>query len=270
MSVRIHPTAIVSPDATLADDVEIGPYCVIDGPAVIGPGCILRPFAHIVGRVAMGADNDVGTNCVLGDRPQHRGYHDEDTGVIIGRGNIFREHVTVHRGMPNARVNTVIGDDNFFMASSHVAHDCQVGSHCTFANGALLAGHVTVDDRVFISGNAAVHQNCRIGRLALISGISAASQDIPPFWILRDTNRAVGINVIGMRRSGMPTPEILGVRAAFRMLYQDRQPIRVAMSEMEERFAHLPAVMDVVRFIRSSKRGVPGALHYQPGGAMAA
>jgi UDP-N-acetylglucosamine acyltransferase len=156
------------------------------------------------------------------------------------------------------------------MAGSHVAHDCTVGSHNNFANNAMLAGHVTVGDRVFLSGSAAVHQNCRIGTLALISGVSAASQDIPPFWMIRSVNIVVGVNVVGMRRSGIPTAEIQAVRAAFKLIYHDRLPVSEAVSKMEAKYANIPAVMDVIQFIRSSKRGVPGAHQYRDSEAAAA
>lgn len=259
MPAEIHPTAIVSPLATLADTVQVGAYVIVDGPVALGHGTILRPFAHLIGRVTLGECNDVGSGCVIGDRPQHRGYNGEDTGVTIGNDNVFREHVTIHRGMPNAAGVTRIGSHNYFMAGSHVAHDCSVGNHCTFANGALIAGHVIVEDRVFLSGNSVVHQNCRIGKLALISGVSGASQDIPPFWIIREINRPMGVNVVGMRRSGIPAAEIQAVRAAFKMLYHEHCPVSEAVARMERQYSHIAAVMDVVEFVRVSKRGVPGA-----------
>lgn len=259
MPAEIHPTAIVSPEAVLADSVRVGAYCVIDGPAIVGPGTILRPFAQITGRVTIGEGNDIGSGSVIGDRPQHRGYNGEDTGVEIGHDNILRENVTIHRGMPNGRVTTRIGNHNYLMAGSHVGHDCLVGDHCNFANNAMLGGHAIIGDRVFLSGSAAVHQNCRIGKLALVSGLSAATQDIPPFWIIRDFNRVMGINVVGMRRGGIPAAEIQAVRAAFKLIYQDHLQIREAVSRMEAQYGHAAAVMDVVEFIRSSKRGIPGA-----------
>jgi UDP-N-acetylglucosamine acyltransferase len=263
MPAQIHPTAIVSSNAVLADDVIVGPFAVIDGPAILGRGCVVRASAHIIGRVTLGEGNDIGSGCVIGERPQHRGYNGEDTAVVIGNDNIFREHVTIHRGMPDATGVTRIGSHNYFMASSHVAHDCVVGDHTTFANSAMIAGHVTVEDRVFLSGNSAVHQHCRVGKLALLSGVSAASQDIPPFWMIRGVNIVVGVNVIGMRRSGIPTAEIQAVRAAFKLLYHERRPVTDAVARMEKQYSHIAAVMDVVQFIRASKRGVPGAHQYR-------
>jgi UDP-N-acetylglucosamine acyltransferase len=260
---RIHPTAIVSSDAVLAADVEVGPYAIIEGPVVLGAGCIVRGHAQILGRVVMGERNDIGPGCVIGDRPQHRAYAGEETGVVIGRDNVFREHVTVHRGMPNARVDTIIGDGNLFMVGSHVAHDCTVGHFCNFANAAVIGGHVRVGDGVFLSGHSAVHQNCRIGRLAMVGGVSVATQDVPPFWIIRNTNVVVGVNVIGMRRAGIAPAAIAAVREAFKIIYFDQMLVRDAAKAMESRFSHIPAVMEIVEFIRDSKRGVPGAHRYR-------
>jgi UDP-N-acetylglucosamine acyltransferase len=259
---QVHPTAIVSPDAHLAADVQIGPYCIVDGPAVLGPGTILRAAAQIIGRVTLGENNDIGRGVILGERPQHRGYSGEETTVQIGHDNIFREYVTVHRGMPNALGATLIGSHNYFMAASHIAHDCTVGDHCTFANSAVIAGHVQVHDRVFLSGNSAVHQNCRVGALALISGMSGASQDIPPYWIIREINRPMGVNIVGMRRAGIPAAEIQAVRACFKMIYLEKRAISDAVNEMDARYSHFKAVNDLVSFIRQSKRGVPGAHQY--------
>ena len=206
---HIHLTAIISAEAQLADDVRVGPYVVIDGPVTVGPGCAIGPHAQLIGPLTIGKGNTIGFGSVVGGAPQHLAYNGEPTAVAIGDGNTFREHTTVHRGMPAGTGPgtgiTVVGNGNLFMAGSHVAHDCRVGDHGIFANGALLAGHVEVGDRVLLSGNSAVHQFCRVGRLALLSGASATSKDIPPFWVMQDVNRECGVNVIGMRRAGLPT-----------------------------------------------------------------
>src|SRR5437868_5875462 len=154
-SVRIHPTAVISPEAELAEDVAIGPFVVIEGAVRLGAGCVLRPYAHLCGPITMGAGNTVFTGAVLGERPQHLKYNDEQTRLEIGDNNVFREHVTVHRGTSHSWA-TRIGSDNYFMAHCHIAHDCQIGNRCIFANGALLAGHCIVADNVFLSGNCAV------------------------------------------------------------------------------------------------------------------
>lgn len=256
----VHPTAIISDEAELAEDVRIGPYCVIEGAVRLGAGCVLHPHVHLIGPLTAGANNEFWTGCVIGGPPQHLGYRGEATGLVIGEGNIFREMVTVHRGMPAGQGQglTRIGNKNLFMAGSHVAHDCTVGSENLLANAALIAGHVQVADRVLLSGNSAVHQFCRVGRLALLSGASATSKDIPPFWIMQDVNQVCGVNIIGMRRAGLANEEIQAVRRAFRMIYLERKPIAAVMNILDREMGQIPAIRELVDFVRSSKRGICG------------
>jgi UDP-N-acetylglucosamine acyltransferase len=254
----IHPTAIISPEAELADDVVIGPYVVIEGAVRIGPGCVLRPHVHLCGPLAMGRGNKVFAGSVLGERPQHVNYRDEATGVEIGDHNIFRENVTVHRGTTHSWM-TRIGNRNFFMAGSHVAHDCQVGNRCIFANGALLGGHCVIEDNVFLSGNSAVHQFARVGRLALLSGASASTKDIPPFIIQQRIDVVVGVNVVGMRRAAISRDQIDAVRQAYHILYRQGLVIPAALARIESELGRFDSVAEFVRFIRQSKRGINGA-----------
>lgn len=266
-SALVHPSALVSAQARLAPDVRVGPFVVIDGEVEVGAGTVIQPHARLIGPLVLGTNNDVGTGAVLGGSPQHLAYKGERTDLVIGDGNIFREYVTVHRGMPagvgHGSGVTRVGHRNMFMVGSHVAHDCTVGSECMFANGAAIGGHVEVGDRVLISGNSAVHQFCRMGRLSLLSGASAASKDVPPFWVMQDINEVCGINTIGMRRAGMPAAEIQAVRRAFAMIYKDRLPIPAALSRMEAELGHSAAVREVVQFVRSSKRGICGAHRFR-------
>lgn len=267
MPPLIHPTAVVSPAARLAPDVTVGPLAVIDGPVELAHGCIVAAQARLVGPLAAGPDNTFDTGCVIGGAPQHTAYAGDPTRVEIGSGNTFREHATVHRGMPVGSGPgtgvTRIGDGNLFMAGAHVAHDCVVGNHGIYANSALLGGHVVTGDRVFLSGNSAVHQFCRVGRLALLSGSSASSKDIPPFWVIQDVNRVCGVNVVGMRRAGVPTNEIQAVRRVFRSIYLEKLLIPTALMRAEAEGGSLPAVRELIDFIRSSKRGIsgPAAFH---------
>jgi UDP-N-acetylglucosamine acyltransferase len=259
-SSQIHPTAIISDEADLAADVQIGPFAVIEGPVTIGPGCVLYPHVHLIGPLSIGANNQIWSGCVLGGPPQHLGYKGEATLLEIGDNNIFREYVTVHRGMPtgSGRGTTRIGNKNLFMAGSHVAHDCTVGNENLFANYAVIGGHVEVADRVLLSGNSAVHQFCRVGRLALLSGSSATSKDIPPFWVMQEVNQVGGVNIIGMKRAGIPTPEIQAVRRAFRLIYVERLAISAAIDKIERDMGHFPAIRELATFIRTSKRGICG------------
>jgi UDP-N-acetylglucosamine acyltransferase len=254
-SARIHPTALIAPEAVLADDVQVGPYVVIEGDVHVGPGCVLRPSVHLIGPLTMGQGNTVFSHAVLGERPQHVKYNGEPTRVEIGDHNIFREHVTVHRGTTQSWV-TRIGSHNFLMANSHVAHDCTVGNHCILANGALLGGHCTLEDNVYLSGNCAVHQFARIGRLALLSGVSATTKDLPPFVIMQRINCTVGVNVVGMRRAGIPSAHIDAVRRAFHILYREEKLVPRALEEIERELGAVPEVAEMVAFIRSSSRGI--------------
>ncbi|MGL6094325.1 MAG: acyl-ACP--UDP-N-acetylglucosamine O-acyltransferase [Fimbriiglobus sp.] len=252
----IHPTAVISSEARLADDVTVGPYAVIDGPVTLGPGCTVAPTAHLIGPLNAGRDNHFGTGCVIGGAPQHLGYKGEPTRVEIGDGNTFREHVTVHRAMP-ATGATRIGNHNLLMVNSHVAHDCRVGDHCLFANGAVIGGHVEVGDRALLSGNSAVHQSCRIGRLALLSGTSSVTQDMPPFWIAQGgVNHVCGVNVIGMRRAGLPAAEISAARHAFRVMHLRGLAVTAAATQLEQSHGEFVVVRELIEFVRTTKRGI--------------
>jgi UDP-N-acetylglucosamine acyltransferase len=253
---RVHPTAVIDPTARLADDVRVGPFALIEGPVQVGPGCVIRPHAHLIGPMTLGAGNDVGSGVVLGDRPQHLKFDGSEGRVEVGDGNVFREHVTVNRGTAAPHGLTRVGSGNYFMAGSHVAHDCTVGDRCIFANGALIGGHCVIDDGVFLSGNVAVHQHMRVGRLALLSGVSSTTKDIPPFIIQQDYNRVVGVNVVGMRRAGLTGEQIGGVRQAYRIIFMQRQVMPMALAEVEARLGGIDTVAELVAFIRGSKRGI--------------
>jgi UDP-N-acetylglucosamine acyltransferase len=253
----LHPTALVDPAALLADDVQVGPFAIIGPDVVLGAGCVVGPQVHLLGHLTAGKGNRFHTGCVLGDTPQHLAYAGEPTKVIIGDDNTFRELVTVHRGMPSpAAGQTVIGNNNLFMVGSHVAHDCRVGNHCIFANSAVLGGHASVQDGAFLSGNTCVHQNCRVGRLAMISGTTSISQDLPPFWIVQEINIPRGVNVVGMRRAGIPAVEINAIRRAYRIINKQGLTVSAACSLIEQQEGEHAAIQELLAFIRSSKRGI--------------
>jgi UDP-N-acetylglucosamine acyltransferase len=254
-SARIHPTAVVSPEADVGENVQIDPYVVLEGEVRLGAGCVLRPGAHLIGPLTMGCHNTVFGGAVLGEQPQHLKYAGEKTRLVIGDHNIIREHVTIHRGTTHSW-ETRIGHHNFLMAHSHVAHDCQVGNHCIIANGALLAGHCVLEDHVYLSGNCAIHQFCRVGRLALLSGASISTKDIPPFILQQRFNCVVGVNVVGMRRAGIPSSHIDAVRRAFHLLYRSRMTVPAALEHMERDLGHVAEVAELITFIRASSRGI--------------
>jgi UDP-N-acetylglucosamine acyltransferase len=254
-SAQIHPTAVIDPRAEIGEGCRVGPFVVIDGPVKIGPDNELKAGAQVLGDTTLGTGNVVHAYAVLGDAPQHIKYAGEPTRLVIGDHNTFREYVTVHRGTTLSGVTTV-GSHNYLMANAHIGHDCVVGNHCMLANQAALAGSVTLADRVLMSGSSALHQFVRAGRLALISGLSGSTMDVPPFVIVRNINIICGVNVIGMRRAGIANGVIDAVRKSFSILYKGMALTPVALLEIEARFKDVPEVMEFVNFIRSAKRGV--------------
>ena len=254
-SARIHPTAILDPEVEIAEGVQVGPYVVIEGAVQIGPGCIIRPGVHLFGPMTIGEGNVFHSHVILGDVPQHLKYVPNSSRLIIGNHNTIRENATVHRPAI-AGGETRIGNRNFLMGSCHIAHDCVIGNNCIFANSALLAGHCVVEDGVTISGNSCIHQHCRLGRLSLISGLSATSMDIVPFMIYQRINTVCGVNIIGMRRAGIAAAAIEAVRKAYHILYLGKNIVSHSLMRLEAEMSHIPEVMEIVAFIRSSKRGV--------------
>lgn len=253
---EIHRTAVIDPDAELAPDVKVGPYAIIDGPVRVGSGCVIESHACLSGPMVMGRNNLVGHGAVLGKGPQHRGYRDEPTTLVIGDNNHFREHVTVHRGTIQGHGLTRIGDGNMFMVGSHVGHDCQVGNGCTLVNGALLAGHVMLDDNCILSGHAAVQQRVRIGRLAMLGGLGSTTKDIPPFILQQGYNCVTGLNIVGLRRSGMSSDAINALRSTFRTIYKEGRTLRAALDSAELDFGQFTEVKEFVSFVRSSSIGI--------------
>jgi len=204
----IHPTAIIHPRAKLAATVQVGPYAVIDEGVEIGPDCVIGPHVYLTGLTTIGAKNRFYAGCVIGEAPQDLKYAGEPTGLRIGEDNVFREHVTVHRSNQTTE-ETIIGSHNFLMANAHVAHNCHLGDSLILANGVLLGGHVTLNDRVFLSGNCIVHQFVRVGTLAMMQGGSAISKDLPPYTMAHEVNTLCGLNIVGLRRAGLTPAERL-------------------------------------------------------------
>jgi UDP-N-acetylglucosamine acyltransferase len=250
----IHPTAIIHPQAKLGANVCVGAYVVIDAEVQLGADCVVGPQVYLTGVTKIGNGNKFHAGSVIGDAPQDLKYKDEPTRVNIGDNNVFREHVTVHRSNKLIEA-TVIGSHNLFMAGAHVAHNCVVGSHTIFANGATLGGHVTVQDRAFISGNCLVHQFCRVGTLAIMQGGSAISKDLPPFTVARGDNRICGLNTIGLRRAGFSAAERLELKQLYHLLFRSGKLFRSAVAEAEKIFTSAGA-KTMLEFIAGAKRGV--------------
>ncbi len=252
---RIHPTAIIDPRAELAEGVEVGPCAVIEAGVRVGPGTVIGPFVHLQGLTEIGPDNRIGTGATLGHAPQHAAYRGVPTRLLIGRGNTIREYVSVHRAF-EADGATLIGDGCMLMGFCHVAHDCRLGDRVTIANGSLLGGHVTVGDGVFISGLLAVHQFCRIGRLAMLSGLSGITQDVPPFMIVEGRPAFLrGLNTVGLRRAGVSPAARQELRRLFRQLYRSGRSPREAIAGID-RAALTDEGKELIDFYASSRRGV--------------
>jgi len=250
----IHPTAIIDPDAKLHPTVQVGPYTVIDGGVELGADCVVGPHVHLTGVTTIGANNRFHAGCVIGDAPQDLKYKDEPTRLRIGEGNVFREHVTVHRSNKLSD-DTVIGSNGLYMAHCHVGHNSILGNHVIMANGALLGGHVTVDDRAFISGNCLVHQFVRVGTLALMQGGSAISKDLPPFCIARGDNGVCGLNVIGLRRAGFSAADRTELKKLYRLIFREGHALREALAEAGAKFTSAPA-KTFIAFVAATKRGL--------------
>lgn len=252
----IHPTAVVDKGARLADEVEIGPYCVIGKKASIGKGTRLINHVSITGRTEIGEHCIIHPFASLGGDPQDVTYKGEDTACVIGDHNTIREYVTINRASTKADRVTRVGNKNFIMAYSHIAHDCIVGNNVTMANAATLGGHVQIQDFVFISGPSAVHQFCRIGESAMISGLTGIPMDIPPFVTASgDRAKLFGLNVIGLERRGFTKTDIAILKKAYRLLFRSGLSLEAALERIEEQLEG-EHVRRLVAFVRSSERGI--------------
>jgi len=253
--MSIHPTAVVDSRAEIHPECEIGPYVVVEGQVKIGRGTRAMAHATILGWTEIGEENEIHPGAVLGGAPQDKAYSGAETYLKIGRRNVFRELVQAHRGTAPGS-STVIGDDNYLMATAHVGHNCRLGDHIVIANGALLAGHVDVGDSAFISGNCVVHQFVRVGELSLMRGLSGTSRDVPPYSIMDWQHTVRGVNSVGLKRAGFDEPKIRALKEAFRVLFRGGRNLSLALGELEAKKDLTPEVHALLAFIRSSKRGV--------------
>jgi UDP-N-acetylglucosamine acyltransferase len=250
----IHPTAIIHPNVKLDSSVRVGPYAVIDEAVEIGPNCVIGPHVYLTGVTRIGSNNQFHAGCVIGDAPQDLKYDGAPTRLRIGDHNVFREHATIHRST-HLDGETIVGSHNFLMAHSHIGHNAQIGDYVILANGVLLAGHVVVQDRAFLSGNSAVHQFIRIGTLALAHGGSRMTVDLPPFTIGKDLNEICGLNIVGLRRAGFSSEERLELKQLYHALFRGTKPRRAALDDARRRFKSAPAKI-LMDFVASAKRGV--------------
>mgnify|MGYP001323906388 CR=1 FL=1 len=253
--MSIHPTAIVDEQANIAEDVNLGPYAVIGPNVTLASGVSVGAHAVVTGPTTVGKDSTIFAHAAIGGDAQDMKFKGEEAFLTIGERNTFREFATVNRGTMGG--TTKIGDDNLFMAYTHVAHDAIIGNHCVFANSANIAGHVLIEDNVVLGGLVGVHQHCRIGRCAMVGGGGMAAQDVPPFTIAQgDRARLFGLNIVGLRRNGFSLDVVNALKGAYRELFHQGLPLRIALEQVREVYAEGPEVAELVTFIEASTRGI--------------
>lgn len=250
----IHPTAIIHPKASLDSTVEVGPYSIIDAGVKVGPGCVLGPHVYLTGETEIGARNIFHSGCVIGGSPQDLKYKGDPTRLRVGDENVFREAVTVNRATDLGE-ETVVGSNNLLMACVHVGHNCVMGNRIIMANGAMLGGHVVVGDKAVISGSCLVHQFVRVGTLSMMQGGSALSKDLPPYTVVWGVNKMCGLNIIGLRRAGMPAEERLELKKVYRMLFREGRIFGAAVAAALPEFKS-GAAKTMLDFVAASKRGI--------------
>lgn len=254
--MRIHPTAIIEEGAHLHPSVQVGPHTIVESGAILGPDCVIESCVRVYGPTSMGRNNRVCHGATIGSEPQILGFEPAASKPLtIGDFNHFKEGVNISRGS-KAEQGTRIGDHNFLMAFSHIGHDCIVGDHNIFANAATLAGHVELEDHVFLSGQTAVHQFCRIGSIAMIAGVTGVPQDVPPF-VIADGHRAkiIGLNTIGLRRNGYDQQQRKDIKAVYRIIFRSGLRLAEGLKKAGREYPS-PQTQHIVRFIESSQRGV--------------
>ncbi|MDD5194376.1 MAG: acyl-ACP--UDP-N-acetylglucosamine O-acyltransferase [Candidatus Omnitrophica bacterium] len=251
----ISEKAVVDKEVILGKNINVGAYAVIEKGVSLGDNVNILPFAHIKGDTCIGDNTVVGTGALIGEAPQILGCKESCGAVQIGKNNIIREYVTIHSSS-SADKTTILGDNNYLMGFSHIAHDCCLDNSVVICNGALIAGHVHIYDNAFISGNVVVHQFVRIGRLAMIGGLSRVNQDVPPFMMLVGDSRVWGLNLVGLKRKGFKVSEIGEIKKAFNILYRKNLPLSKAVEELKQ----IPCekVKEIVDFLALSKRGISG------------
>jgi UDP-N-acetylglucosamine acyltransferase len=257
-SPQVHEQAIVAPSAKVDAGVRVAAYAVIGEDVELGEGCVLHEHAMVQGPSKIGRNNVFYPFCVVGGDPQDLRFKGERTELVVGDGNTFREYVTITRGTVGGGGKTTIGNGSLFLASSHVGHDCRVGDHTLFVNGATLAGHVTVEDYATIGFQSPVHQFCRIGRYAYVGASTVITQDVPPFSRVvteRDT-KSYGVNTIGLERKGFSEERLKVLQRAFRLLLRSKMNTSQALAEMRKSLGESQDVQELIRFIETAERGI--------------
>lgn len=254
--VKIHPTAIVHPDAVLGEGVEVGPWAIIEGTVRVGARTKIGPRVTIEGHTTMGEDNEIFTGAVVGSRTQDKKFDGGTSYLRIGDRNKIREYVTINPGTLDG-TETVIGNDNLLMAYAHVAHDCVIHNGATLANNGTLAGHVVIEDKAIIGGLSAVHQFVRVGKLSITGGCSKVVQDIPPFMMVDGhPAKAFGINSVGLDRAGYTAKDKSDLKKAFRIIFKSGLILKNVVKEIKEQVPSTPVIDTLVQFLEKSERGI--------------
>jgi UDP-N-acetylglucosamine acyltransferase len=254
---RLHSTAIVERDCELAEDVEVGPYTIIRGGTIVGPGTTID--AHVLlEHTTIGENCRVHFGAALGGPPQDQGYRDEPTRVVIGNRNVIREYVTIHRATGEGNV-TRIGDDNMLMACTHLGHNCELGDHVTLSTLSGMSGHTIIEDRAIIGGMVGSHQRVRVGKLAMVSGFSKMSQDVPPFSLVDGKPaRVIGPNLVGLRRAGVSLEARQALQRAFRLIYRSDLELSKALERVTDELGGFAEVLYLVEFLQRMRHGRVG------------
>ena len=257
MAKEIHPSAIVHPNAEIDENTVIGPFCIV------GEGVRIKNGTKLISNIVVEGDTEIGENCSvypftsIGLPPQDLKYKGEKTGVKIGNGNTIREYITIHRASVSGDGTTTIGDNNFFMAYVHIAHDCKIGNHVIMANVATLAGHVLVEDHAVIGGLSAVHQFARIGAYTMIGGFSGVAQDIPPYTVASGPRaKLFGPNTIGLKRHGFSDQTISEIKKAYKILFREKHTLKEAIKKVQEELPYTDEIKYLIEFIQKNKRGI--------------
>jgi UDP-N-acetylglucosamine acyltransferase len=265
VSALIHPTAVISPEATIGENTSIGPYTVIGAGVRIGRDNRVGSHVVIEGNTLIGESNQIYQFASVGAAPQDLKYRGEDSALRIGDRNIIREYATLQPGTEAGRNETVVGNDNLFMACSHVAHDCRIGNHVRLANAATLAGHIDVGDGAILSGLCAIYQFVRIGKLAFISGGAMVTQDVPPFCIAQgDRARLVSLNSVGLQRAGIGADDIMRLKRAFKIVFLGAELLATRIATAAAQSPGSDLVGELLAFVANSSRGITSGRRGSP------
>lgn len=255
--MKIHPTAIVSPDAELEADVNIGPYSIIGPDVKIGRNTVIGPHVVIQEQTDIGENCNISQFCSIGGDPQDLKFRGEKTRVIIGNNNIIREYVTIHRATAADIGVTIIGNNNLIMAYCHVAHNCKLGNNIVMANAANLAGHIHIDDYAIIGGLSGVHQFTRIGCHAIIGGASALAKDLPPYLMAAGNHaKLFGLNLVGLKRRGFKEENIKQLKQAYKILFRSSLLLKTAIGKVRSELEDTPEIRTLLEFLEKSERGI--------------